>query len=199
MTDFDYAPFASAFGRVMTAFRLKLPATDRDELTRTYFNLLADRDLEDVMAAGQRCVKKHKTFPKPVDWLGELSRTTTAATRPSDVRAMALAEADDLARAAALRWEDQPCLCQDCVRAGVDDRPLRFVPAEVGPDVDAYERAFNARLGVVELVGHWAHGEELARWHAARDAFYALKQKAPRTLFDAVARILGDREPGMEG
>jgi len=52
---------------------------------------------------------------------------------------------------------------------------------------------------VVEIVGHWAHGEELARWYAARDAFFALAKRAPRTLFDAVAVIVGDREPGIEG
>lgn len=198
MTDFDYAPFATAFSRMMIPFRLKLKATDRDELTRAYFGLLADRELEDVMAAGHRCIRKLKTFPRPVEWLGELTGTTTAAAQPSDIRAMRLEEADELARAAALRWEDHPCLCQDCVRAGVDERPLRFVPTEVGVG-DELERAFNARRSVVEIVGHWAHGEELARWYAARDAFFGLARKAPRVLFDAIALIGDGREPGMEG
>lgn len=197
MTDFDYEPFGAAFGRVMSAFRVKLHATEREELTRTYFTILAEHAIEDVIAAGKRCLKKHRTFPKPADWLGELA-ATTMPTCPPDRRVMRVEEADELARAAALNWEDQPCLCHECVRASVDDRPLRFVPTEVGED--ELERAFNGRRGVVEIVGHWAHGEELARWYAAREAFYGLARKAPRTLFDAVAVIVGgNREPGMEG
>jgi hypothetical protein len=110
-------------------------------------------------------------------------------------------EADDLARATAWCFEDAPCGCVQCYAAGVTDRPLRFVPTELGPD--EYERAFNLRTGKVEIVGHWAHGDELHRWYAARDVFFALRRRAPRTLFDALAvivgEVVGEREPGMEG
>lgn len=196
MTDFDFPTFDKSFGRVVTAFRVKLRTEEREELTRTYFKILDVHAIDDVMAAGKRCVEKHRTFPKPADWLAELA-ATTAATCPPDRRWMRVDEADELARAASLNWEDHPCLCRECVRAGVDDRPLRFVPSDFGDD--ELERAFNQRRGVVEIVGHWAHGEELARWYAARDAFFHLAQRAPQTLAAAVAIIVGGREVGMEG
>jgi hypothetical protein len=194
MTDFDFATFEKAFGRVMTAFRLKLPPQERADLTRTYFKILDTHAIDDVIQAGKRCIETLRTFPKAADWLGELA-TTVTATCPPDRRTMRMDEADELARAAALRYEDHPCLCSECCRAGVDDQALRYVPTEFGPD--EFERAFNPRTSRVEIVGHWAHGEELARWYAARDAFYALK--VPRSLLRAVALIVGDRVPGEEG
>jgi hypothetical protein len=196
MTDFDTATFDALIGRMVVAFRLKLRPPERAELSRTFFKLLAAHAIDDVVAAGKRCMEKHRTFPKPVDWLGELAPTTSAVC-PPDRRTMRVDEADELARAAALAYEDAACACLLCRAADVTDRPLRFVPTAIGDD--ELERAFNPRRGVVELVGHWAHGEELARWYAARDAFYGQWRRAPRTLREAVAVIVGDREPGMEG
>ena len=73
------------------------------------------------------------------------------------------------------------------------DRPLRFVPTRDG---DTEARAFNSRRNVVEIVGHWAHGDELARYYAAQAAFYALRHHGPRVraLIALVAR-----DPGEEG
>jgi hypothetical protein len=195
MTDFDFAKFETAFGRVLTAFRVKLQTKERDDLTRTYFKILDAHAIDDVIAAGKRCIEKLRTFPKAVDWLDALGHTAVN-TCPADRRSMSVDEADELARAVALRFEDHPCLCSECCRAGVDDRPLRFVPSSFGPE--ELERAFNPRTGKVEIVGHWAHGEELARWYEHRGAFQGLAQKAPRTLYDAVRVIVG-RDPGMEG
>lgn len=199
MTDFDYAQFEKAFGRVLTAFRLKLSAIERDELTRTYFKILDVHRIEDVVIAGKRCIEKHRTFPKAADWLAELA--PVAATCPPDRRVMSVVEADELTRAVAMRFEDHPCLCSECVRAGIDAQPLRYVPS-LRLDEDL-EQAFDARRGRLEVVGHWAHGEELAAWYRARAAFYGLAQKTPRALLSAVAVILGEvvdeREPGMEG
>jgi hypothetical protein len=194
MTDFDFAPFAQAFGRLMTLFRLKLRPAERDELTRTYFKLLEPHDIADVVDAGARCAKKNRTFPKPVDWLAELA--PVPASCPQDRRQMRADEIDALEWATAMRYQDQPCLCAECVRAGIDDQPLRYVPTEIGDD--ELERAFNPRNGRVEVVGHWAHGDELARWYRARAAFYATWRRAPRTLAYAVAVIVGEREPGSD-
>jgi hypothetical protein len=197
MTDFDFVAFEQAFARVRTAFRLKLrTAAERDDLTRTYFKILDTYAIEDVIAAGKRCIERLRVFPKPADWLAELAMRQVAAC-PPDRRTMHVDEADALARAAALRYEDHPCLCSACCRAGVDDRPLRFVPSTF--DGDELERAFNPRTAKVEIVGHWAHGDELARWYVARAAFFALAKRAPRTLLDAVRILVGDREPGQEG
>jgi hypothetical protein len=196
MTDFDFVKFETAFGRVVTAFRLKLSATEREDLTRTYFRVLDTHAIDDVIAAGKRCLEKHRTFPKPADWLSELAHSSTVAC-PPDRRTMRVDEADELARAAALGYEDPPCVCLMCQAAAITDRPLRFVPSTF--DGDELERAFNPRRGVVEIVGHWAHGDELARWYVARDAFFGLVRRAPRTLLDAVRIIVGDRVPGEEG
>ena len=199
MTDFDFATFEKAFGRVITAFRLKLQPKEREDLTRTYFKILDTHAIDDVIAAGKRCLEKLRTFPKAADWLAELAHTA-APTCPVDQRTMSVDEADELARAAALNYDDHPCLCSECCRAGVDDQALRYVPSEFG---DELERAFNPRTSRLETVGHWAHGEELARWYAARDVFFALRRRAPRTLFDALAVIVGEvvdeREVGEEG
>jgi len=195
MTDFDFVPFETAFARMTSAHRLKLRPPERAELTRTYFKILDAHAIDDVLAAGTRCLGKLRTFPKAADWLAELAHTTTAVC-PPDRRTMHVDEADELARAAALGYEDLPCHCRDCCESGIT-RPLRFVPSTF--DGDELERAFNPRRGVVEIVGHWAHGDELARWYVARDAFFALAKRAPRTLLDAVRIIVGDREPGMEG
>lgn len=195
MTDFDFTTFEKTFGRVVTAFRLKLRASERDELTRTYFKILDQHAIEDVAAAGKRCVEKQRTFPKAADWLAELA-SSAATVCPADRRQMRVEEADELARAEALCFDDAPCYCAECVTAGVDGLPLRFVPSEFTSD--ELERAFNPRRGKLDVVGHWAHGEELARWYQARAAFRGLAERAPRTLADAVAAIVG-REPGMEG
>ncbi|HWP69552.1 MAG TPA: hypothetical protein VNM36_00565 [Gemmatimonadaceae bacterium] len=197
MTDFDFVTFEKAFGVVLTAFRVRLPVPEREALTRTYFAVLAAHPIDDVMGAGKRCIEKLRVFPKAADWLAELTPRTMTATCPADRRTMRVDEADELARATALGYEDAPCACWQCQSAGISHRPIRYVPTEFGPD--ELEQAFNPRRGVVEIVGHWAHGEELARWYAARDAFFALAKRAPRTLFDAVAVIVGDREPGIEG
>jgi hypothetical protein len=80
--------------------------------------------------------------------------------------------------------------------AGVTDRELRFVPTLV-EDHSREERAFHPRRRRLEVTGHWAHGDELARWYVAREAFFA---RAPRR--GPLARVLalvGTREPGEEG
>jgi len=199
MTEMDYEKFSAAFGRVCNAFRVKLKPTEAEDLTRTYFRVLEAHLLDDVLLAGKACLGKLRTFPRAADWLAELS-TTAAPTCPVDRRHMTVAEIDAHARAALMRYEDEPCGCVDCEDAGVMHRPLRFVPTLVDLYGDEEERAFNPRRGQTEVVGHWAHGEELRRWYVAREAFYALAKKnpyMPRAPLQLVAA--GEREPGMEG
>lgn len=203
MTDLEYPTFSEAFRRVITAFRLKLKAAEIDELTRTYFRMMTAYELDAVLAAGRVCIGKYRTFPKAADWLTELGPTTTRGC-PEDLRHMSADELDVFEQAARTRYEDLPCACGACVHAGMTDRPLRFVPTLDG---ESYERAYNPRTGRVELAGHWAHGAELARWYAARDAFFALAPKTPAffalvealTIRDGELVGAGAREPGMEG
>jgi len=168
MTDDDFSTFDRAFRRVCGAFRLKLKPVEVEELTRTYFRVLESYPLEEVLRAGKTCLTKSRKFPRPADWIAELAGALPPC--PKDQRQMTLAEMDDLDRAKRLRYRDHPCLCSDCCRAGVDERELRFVPTLRLDEEE--ERAFNPRRNGPEVVGHWAHGEELRRWYEARGNFY---------------------------
>lgn len=46
-----------------------------------------------------------------------------------------------------------PCRCPECFQAGVSEKELRRDPRS----------------------GEWLHGQNLRRWYAARDEFFALK------------------------
>lgn len=194
MTDFDYDVFAQSLGRVMAAFpKFKLQPPKVTELTRIYFDVLKSHDIADVLQAGKACISKHKTFPAVADWLAELPRLVQ---RPADARQMTVAELDEHERARQLGYEDEPCFCAECESAGVMHRPLRFVPTEC---LEEFERAFNPRKGALELVGHWAHGEDLRRFYAARDGFFALKTNQNTAPFVRLLALAGVREPGEEG
>lgn len=195
MTDFDFDTFASSLTRVMAAFpKFRLQPAKVTELTQIYFDVLKAHDIADVLLAGKACINKHKTFPAVADWLAELP--PTARARPADVRQMRADEVDEHETARQLGYEDEPCLCAECERAGVMHRPLRFVPLERGDG--EHERAYNPRRKQMEIVGLWIHGEDLRRFYAARDAFYALRDDPRKaTLMRLVA--IGGREPGEEG
>ena len=105
-------------------------------------------------------------------------------------------EQDDLARAERLRYEDTPCSCVLCFRAAVNDRPLRFVPTLTHDGGDEL-RAFHPQRRRVEVVGHWAHGEELARWYQARAACFSRAATSPTGR--RVLALVGSREPGEDG
>jgi hypothetical protein len=196
VTDDDRTVFDVTMRELVVAFRVRLSVSALKELSAVYFTALAATPLSDVVAAAQVCRDSLKKFPSIVDWLDAV-KTSPTPRLAADVRWMHADEADALAQATARRYEDVPCGCVLCEAAGVTDRPLRFVPTERGED--DHERAFNPRTNRVEIVGHWAHGEELARWYLARDTFFGLARQAPRVLLDAVAVLVGEREPGMEG
>lgn len=194
MTDEDYSTFDRAFRRVCGAFRIKLKPVEQEELTRTYFRVLAPYPIDEVVLAGKACLTKFRTFPRVADWLAQLSAGGFQSQCPPDRRVMTVSELDEQFRAERLRYQDHSCLCSECCRAAVDDKPVRFVPSLVG---DSEERAFNQRRSRVDVVGHWAHGDELAQWYAAKDAFFAL---AARTGHRRVLQLLSQaREPGQEG
>jgi hypothetical protein len=193
MTEADFGTFDRAFRRVVGAFRLKVKPPEIEELTRTYFRLLDTAPLDDVLAAGKTCLATCRKFPKPAEWLAALPAAPIAAA--ADRRVMATTERLEYARAESLRYEDDPCGCLLCQSAGVTDRPIRFVPDEVDGVLDT---AIDTERNRIVVTGHWAHGDELARWYVARAAFFA---SAPRR--GPVARVLAfigaDRDPGEEG
>lgn len=209
MTETEFGTFDRAFGRVVGAYRLKLKPTEAEELTRTYFRVLEPFPLEEVLLAGKRCLTKYRRFPPAADWIAELTATAAAPAAAADVRQMGAFELEEYEHATRLRYTDQPCACAECAAAGVGDRSVRFVPTLFG---GVEERAFNPRRKVVQVVGHWAHGEELRRWYEARDGFFALApagivrllhQRDRRSFtarVDAIFRPLSpEREPGEEG
>jgi hypothetical protein len=191
MTAPEYATFDRAFGRVLGAFRVKVNTTERDELARTYFRILEPFELDDVIDAGRRCIERSKKFPLVADWLLELGGRAVAVL-PFDVRAMSTAEADELDEAARAFYTGPLCAFDCCL--GIS-RPLRYVPTLT--DRGAEEKAMHPRRQRVEVVGHWAHGDELRRWYAARDACLASAKKYPRLVRRVLALVA--REPGEEG
>jgi hypothetical protein len=84
------------------------------------------------------------------------------------VRMITAEEAAAARRAARLRYQDAPCQCGACQAAGVTERPRRFVPT-LTRDGDE-ERVRDPQTLRLVVAGHWAHGAELARWYAAREA-----------------------------
>jgi hypothetical protein len=182
----DFSTFDRAFRRVCGAFRLKLKVEEASELTQTYFRLLESHSLDDVLDSGRTLLASAKRFPLAAEWLSVLETTARAKHRETatvDRRQMTQSEIDEWEDADRLRFEGQPCLCADCVRANIDEQPIRFVPTV--RDADGYELAFNPRRKVVQIAGHWAHGDELARWYAARENFFLSVRRSPR-----VARLL---------
>jgi hypothetical protein len=105
-------------------------------------------------------------------------------------------EAAAYVRAERLRYEDDPCGCLACQAAGVTDRPLRYVPQFTHDDRE--ERAWCPLHQKLVVVGHWAHGDELARWYAARDRFFT-RAKPNRTWYGVALAVAGARESGEEG
>jgi hypothetical protein len=192
MTEPDRGTFDRAFRRVCGAFRLKVKEWELEELSRTYFRILDTAPLDDVLAAGKTCLATCRKFPKPAEWLAALPAAPVAAR--ADLRVMGTTEREDYARAEGLRYEDAPCGCLLCQEADVTDRPLRFVPDEI---LGVLDRAFDTVRNRELVTGHWAHGEELARWYVARDAFFA---SAPRRgpMARALALIGAEREPGCD-
>jgi hypothetical protein len=207
MTDDDRDRFDQAFRRVAAAFRLKLKADALDDLAGVYFQLLKSHPLDVVLAAGQTCLRQRRSFPKPAEWLSVLTHNEVGA--PPDVRVMTMIEAGEYVRAERLHFDDEPCGCLLCRAAGTSELRQRFVPDFA--DDGRTEKAFCPPKTRVVVVGHWAHGDELARWQRARDAFFALAiDKGHAGMIRRFGFVytppahaphlsLVEREPGMEG
>jgi hypothetical protein len=196
----DFEPFAAAFRRLALAFNLRLGQAARLELTQTYFRVLDEYPLAEVLMAGRSLLQTHTTMPKVAEWLARLHGPASAPSPAApvsppqgpDVRTMSVEEVETHARAVRLGYEDTPCICSACEAAGVSDRPRRFVPT-LWPD-DSEQRAYNPRSAKVETLGHWAHGDELRRWYEARQRCFDAASR-----YGVSARVLTfSREPGEE-
>jgi hypothetical protein len=191
MLDADYDTFERAFRRLCGVYSRKFKTPkEADELIESYYKNLRPFPLDCVLAAGKQWMTTSRKFPFVVDWIDLITATAPGSTG-ADVRQMTVDEVEDYEAAARARWEGPVCDCAACVGVAAN-RPLRFVPTHA--TCDTYERAFNPRKAAVQVVGHWAHGGELAAWYRARAACYA---SAPRRVRRVLALMV--REPGEEG
>lgn len=191
----DRRTFDQAFTNMTRAFRLRLKPTELEELTTTYFKILAAAPLEAVLAAGKTVLEQSRTFPKAADWFQALPAGAREMT--TDCRVMSADELAEYHRAEQRRYEDEPCGCLACQLASVTARPLRFVP-DFDAD-DQPERAFDSSRNRIVVTGHWAHGDELARWYTARAAFFASVPRNSPMARALLVLVPHEREPGEEG
>lgn len=167
MTSDDLPGFHEVFRSLQRVFPLRGSETDLDRLVADYFRSLRRFGLPDVKAAADHWLAHGTKFPKPAEWIAAVPRRPVT----DEARQMSRDEAQEHRRAELMAFEDQPCLCAECVRAGVDEKPLRFVPEFDGDDREV--KAFSPLSQRLVTAGHWAHGEELARWYDSRATFYA--------------------------
>lgn len=157
----------------MTCFRelaraLSLRAQDSDlaDIGGSYFKAMRRFPLERVRIGADKCLEKCQRFPKPAEWIGYIPAFVPGA----EIRELTPREITEWLRAERLRWdEEDPCHCEGCRAAGVDHRFPRFVPEFLEDGREHLVRIGNR----VITRGHWAHGEELRRYYAARDRFWA--------------------------
>ncbi len=215
MTDTDLDLFSVEVRRLATIFRFRASPLELTQITTAYFKALRGRPMSAVTSGADTWIGKGQRFPKPFEWLESMPRP---GAQPINVPPMSQGEADEWSRAERLRWEDQPCPCVVCFTAGVSHRPLRFVPEF--DEFDRDRKVFEPVRGRTVTAGHWAHGDELARWYVAKEMFWAqfrsfagmriMAANIPRASFEErIERIFKprtlknappvEREPGEEG
>lgn len=164
MTDSELFAFKEIFDDVRAVFPLR---GDDEEITRImgqYFRALRRFHLHQVRTGAENCVRAMRKFPRPAEWIDGIPKY--AASR--EITELTPAQAREWIQAELKRWEGEPCSCSLCQEAGVTHRFTRFVP-----EFDADDRDLRARIGERIITrGHWAHGDELKRYYAARDEFW---------------------------
>jgi hypothetical protein len=185
MRDADQLAFSAVFLKLRKIFGLRGDQGDLNQVMESYFRAMLRFPLRAVEAGADAWIAKGEHFPKPAQWM---------ACMPSQQNALALPvmvepDVTEYRRAISLHYEDEPCGCHECKSADVSHRMLRYVP-----DSDRDDQDVKLQLdGKVVVKGHWAHGQELARWYAARDAYFALRDqfagKLPRRMKAAPVEV----------
>lgn len=166
MTESDFFPFMDVFRSVMRVFPMRGDDHEIKQTAGAYFKVLRRYPLPLVQAGADQCLQRCKHFPKPAEWIDHIPNPQTTGVQ---LPTMSSEQGHDHARAVNLFYEDDPCRCPECRAAGVDHRPLRFVPEFDAADLEV--KALNPVTGKIVTCGHWAHGVELKRWYAARQGF----------------------------
>jgi hypothetical protein len=191
----DFDAFSREYRRLSAALeRYKQSPVELASKADAYFHVLKKYPLTAVIAKADQWLEREAKFPKPAEWAAVIVR------RAVELPVLSQDDAKDYRRAELLGWEDTPCGCSDCLKAGVHEKPLRFVPIE-GRD-GAYRKATDPLLNRTVTAGHWAHGFELFRWYDARASFYnrclelglrgdVLKPtKAPKRPFSELMKLI---------
>lgn len=215
MTDAELFGFVDVFNSLAQVFPIRGEEHERQQRRRAYFKALRRFPLDRVAAGADAWTRHGKAFPKPVEWAASIPRSEPTTT---EIPVMTAEEARQWHRADGLRYEDAPCACRVCVAAGIHTRPIRFVPEFTPEDND--RKVQDPDTGKIVTAGHWAHGDELVRWYAAKERFWTLARAAikrhsmPSTTGNtknmttqqridaAFARrppVEDEREPGQEG
>ena len=156
MISSDYGEFSSEIRRMGTVFRLRTTPAELTQLTDAYFAALQRFTILQIINACEAWTARETKFPKPAEL------ASVAPRRTVEIQTLSESQAFDWLHAEQHRWQDQPCVCAECVQAEVHEKPLRFVPDDA-----------QVRIGDREVTaGHWAHGFELKRWYKARADFY---------------------------
>lgn len=134
-----------------------------------YFRVLKAHEFGDVARAADSWASHEQFFPAPSQWLEAVSRVP----KGEPLLELSAEAAREYVDAESRGFEGQPCTCSECVSAGVAEKPMRYVPTE-----DRFgefeKRHYQSRT---VLLGHWSHGQELARWYAARANFYEMAMR----------------------
>jgi len=162
MTEVELFEFNVVFADLRRVFPIRADESDARQLIASYFAAFRRFPLARVKAGAEAWIAHGKRFPRPAEWIEAMPQPTVQAA----VGELSADEADVWLEAERRRWEGRPCSCPACRQAGVSRRPIRFVP-----EFDADDADVRGRIGDRVITrGHWAHGDELARWYAAKDA-----------------------------
>lgn len=175
----ELGTFTDIFDGLTRIFPWRGGAGERADVIVRYMKALSRFTLPQVRAGAEACENQLKKFPRPAEWIELIPSRLFESPLP----VMDRHEIAEWTDARDKRWNGDPCSCPQCRAAGVEHRLLRFVPESDQNGMDC-----NAKIGDrVVTRGHWAHGEELARWYAAKDAFWteAMKYGWLPGLFEA--------------
>lgn len=198
MIEADTFAFMADFNDLRRVFPLRGEPYEIQQVGIAYFKAMRRFPLSAVSAGKDAWLVHGKRFPKPAEWIESIPPKPKSATIP----ALTELERVEYQRAETLGYEHDPCTCQACQAAGVTHRFLRFVP-----DVDADHRDVKGTIGDrVVTRGHWAHGDELKRWYAAREAFFATcdrlglrttleQRQANRPSFEQMIERIFEKKP----
>lgn len=195
MTEAELFAFGAIFQSVQLVFPLRGEEHEIRDVRSSYFKAMRRYDIRAVQAGADVWLQRGKRFPRPAEWIDSIP------TRPpaSEIQELSSEEIRVYLRAESRGYEDDPCRCHACRLAGVDHRFLRFVP-----EFDAEDRDAKVRLGDrIVTRGHWAHGDELARWYVAKERFWgqlhALAAAKSIRPTGVKKQPHVEREPGQEG